>query len=185
MTTVDRPTATAPITTAAATERSDDTQPEELQPIAGSLRTDLGLPSDGHQAGDLPALTEAQWSNPSAVAVRYVLADTNYSPDEQSAAAAARRNVHASEYLATQPGNTASGAAMLEEQRRHHAVFVGEILGVAGEVAGDRATVTLTVRRSALIDGRPAAPPRIGFQRLVLVRQPSSGRWLVVAVTLS
>jgi hypothetical protein len=161
-----------------------DAPPDEVRPLDDHRRGDFGLPTDGRPVRDLPPLTEAQWSDPAVVAVRYVLADTNYSSTESPSVVAARRAVYASEYLMADAMST-GGAAALEDQRRRHVVSVGEVLGVATVVAGDRATATLTVRRTTLVEGDPSATARIGFQRLTLVRHPVSGRWLVVSVVLS
>lgn len=145
----------------------------------------LGLPSLGQGPGPLAPLSEAQWSRPELVAVRYVLVDTNYSAGEDPGAVMARRATYASERLRSDLASSSSGAARLEEQRRQGLVFRGDVLGVATVVEGDRATVTLTVRRSTVAAGGLTAPARIGFHQLTLVRNSADGRWLVVHVAVS
>src|SRR4051812_2265880 len=49
-----------------------DAPPDEVRPLDDRRRVDLGLPTDGRPVRDLPPLTEAQWSDPAVVAVRYV-----------------------------------------------------------------------------------------------------------------
>lgn len=117
--------------------------------------------------------------------MRYVMVDTNYSAGEDPATVMARRATYASERLRADLASSSSGAAHLEEQRRQGLVFRGEVLGIATVVEGDRATVTLTVRRSTLAAEGLTAAPRIGFHQLRLVRNPSDGHWLVVGVAVS
>lgn len=157
----------------------------ETRPLDSARRADLGIPPPGQVPGPLPPLSEAQWSRPELVAVRYVLVDTNYSAAEDPAAVMARRATYASERLRSDLASSSSGAARLEEQRRQGLSFRGEVLGVATAVEGDTATVTLTVRRSTAADGVLTGAPRVGFHQLRLVRQSTDGHWLVVAVALS
>ena len=173
-----------PSTTAAVVDHHEPETPE-TRPLDAARRADLGLPPLGQSPGPLPPLTEAQWSRPEPVAVRYVLVDTNYSAADDPGAVMARRATYASERLRSDLAASSSGAARLEEQRRQGLSFRGEVLGVATTLQGDRATVTLTVRRSTVAGEVPTAPPRIGFHLLTLIRNSSDGHWLVAHVALS
>ena len=176
----------APASSPSTTSPVDHHEPEpsETRPLDDARRAELGLPPPGQGPGPLAPLSEAQWSRPELVAVRYVMVDTNYSAGEDPATVMARRATYASERLRADLTSSSSGAARIEEQRRQGLVFRGEVLGIATVVEGDRATVTLTVRRSTLAAEGLTAAPRIGFHQLRLVRN-SDGHWLVVGVAVS
>ena len=177
--------APAPSESTAAVVDHHEPEAPETRPLDGARRADLGLPPLGQPPGPLAPLSEAQWSRPELVAVRYVLVDTNYSAAEDPAAVMARRATYASERLRSDLASSSSGAARLEEQRRQGLSFRGEVLGVATTVEGATATVTLTVRRSTVASGVLTGAPRIGFHQLRLVRQTIDGHWLDVAASVS
>ena len=95
-------------TTAAVVDHHEPEAPE-TRPLDGARRADLGLPPPGQTPGPLAPLSEAQWSRPELVAVRYVLVDTNYSAAEDPAAVMARRATYASERLRSDLADSSSG----------------------------------------------------------------------------
>jgi hypothetical protein len=144
----------------------------ELTP-AGSA--ELGLQGPGRAT----PLTEQLWSNPQAVAARFVLTDTTYSASEDAAAVNARRAAYATHRLAADLATSSSGGARLVDLRRRQASFVGQIEAVrTREHTGAVAVVELTVRVTFTTNDAPPEPG-IRFYRLTLGREAGTGRWLV------
>ena len=144
----------------------------ELTPARSA---ELGLQGPGRAT----LLTEQLWSNPEAVAARFVLVDTTYSASEDAAAVNARRAAYATPRLAADLARSSSGGARLADLRRRQASFVGQIEAVrTREHTGAVAVVELTVRVTLTPND---APPelRVRFHRLTLGREPGTGRWLV------
>jgi hypothetical protein len=157
------------------------------QRLGASERAALGLPpagSGGVAAGELPALTRDQWSDPEVVAARFVLVDTNYPADEDPSRVWARRAVYVSARLAEDLRTSSTGAAGLAELATQGAVFQGEVLGLATVKRDDTtAVVASSVRRSTAVAAGPLRT-RVAFYRLTLVRH-GDGRWLVVDVQVT
>jgi hypothetical protein len=136
---------------------------------------ELGLQGPGRAA----PLTDHLWSDPQAVAARFVLVDTTYSASEDPAAVNARRAAYATPRLAADLAASSSGGARLEELRRRQASFVGQIEALSSsEDTGGVAVVQLTV---AVTLTTSDAPPdrRVRFYQLGLGRDAGTGRWLV------
>ncbi len=149
-----------------------------LTPIRSA---ELGLTGPGRAS----PLTDQLWSNPQAVAARFVLVDTTYSASEDASAVNARRAAYATPRLAADLATSSSGGARLEELRRRHASFVGQIEALStSEDTGTVAVVQLTVRVTLTTND---APPdrRVRFYRLTLGRDAATGRWLVARVEQS
>lgn len=154
--------------------------------LTAQSRTRLGLPERGQSAAQLQPLRTEQWADPEAVAVRFVLADSNYATSEDPATVSARRLVYATERLRADLAESSSGAAGRAELQDQGVVSEGEVLGVATTArSDDTAVVTVSVRRSMTANGAPFAMPRVGFYRLTLAPDQPSGRWLVARVELS
>lgn len=136
---------------------------------------ELGLQGPGQAT----PLTDQLWSDPQAVAARFVLVDTTYSASEDAAAVNARRAAYATPRLAGDLGASFSGGARLEDLRRRQGSFVGRIEALStSEDTGAVAVVQLTV---AVTLTTSDAPPdrRVRFYRLTLGRDAGGGRWLV------
>ncbi len=133
----------------------------------------------------LPPLDEAQWADPQAVAVRFVLVRTNYRADEDPAALRARSSPYVVPRLGAELAPSSGGQAGLAELRAQGAVFAGDVVGVTTtERSEGRSVVDLTVRRSTSVGGEPG-PARVSFWRLTLVRDAASGHWQVADLQLS
>ncbi len=155
---------------------------EALDPEA---RAQLGLPPAGAtiDPGRLPALDEAQWVDPEAVAARFVLLRTNYAIDEETAFLRAKSSPYVVPRFEEDLAASSPGAARLAELRSRGVVFVGEVVGlITSERSGDRSIVDLTVRRGTTGD---PGPGRIEFWRLTLVRDARTSHWLVAGLAVS
>jgi hypothetical protein len=153
-----------------------------------SDRARLGLPEVSGTAIDptaLPALDEVQWADPEVVAVRFVLVRSNYRADEEPAALRARSSPYVAPRLDAELAWSSGGQAGLAELRAQNAVFAGDVVGIATtERSHDRSVVDLTVRHSTTVGGVPDGA-RVSLWRLTLVRDTSSGHWLVADVQVS
>jgi len=167
---------TAATTSTTHLQESDDESDHagdtgELTPTRAA---ELGLTGPGRPT----PLTDQLWSNPQAVAARFVLVDTTYSASEDAAVVNARRAAYATPRLAADLAASSSGGARLEELRRRQAAFVGQIEAVStSEETGTVAVVRITARVTLTTnDARP--DPRVRFYQLTLGRD-GTGRWLV------
>jgi hypothetical protein len=144
----------------------------ELTPARSA---ELGLEGPGQAT----PLTERLWSDPQAVAARFVLVDTTYSASEDAAAVNARRSAYAAPRLAADLAASSSGGARLEELRRRQASFVGHIEALStSENTGTVAVVQLTVRMTLSTNDAPPEA-RVRFYQLTMGRDAGTGRWLV------
>ena len=144
----------------------------ELTPTRAA---ELGLEGPGR----VTPPTDQLWSNPEAVAARFVLVDTTYSATEDPAAVNARRAAYATPRLAADLAASSSGGARLEDLRVRQASFVGQIEALStSEDTGTVAVVQLTVRVTLTTNDAP--PDRsVRFYQLTLAREAATGRRLV------
>ena len=169
----------APIDRPASEDDEDDERLIALTP-ARRMRLGLHLPS-----GTVPGLSAQQWSDPEAVASRFVLADTTYTAAEDPIAVNARRGAYATPRLAADLATSSSGGARLEDLRHSQARFVGEVLTIGTDHQdGELAVVQI---RAAVTTTRSGEPPvrRVRFYQLTLRRDLVDGRWLVAGVEQS
>jgi hypothetical protein len=187
-----RASAPAPPSTAPVEQppEHNDEQLDSAAPPAAALspaeRSQLGLPPAGTavEAG-LPPLSDEQWADPVAVAVRFALVHSNYRTVEDQTTVQARSAVYLTRRL-NQDVAGGGGRQRLGELRAEDAVFRGDVVGVAVvERFDNRAVVDLAVRRSFTTRAVQSRPARVAFWRLTLVRDPVGGRWLIVALTMS
>ena len=158
-------------------QESDDESDhaEHTGELTPARSAELGL----HGPGRAIPLTDERWSNPQAVAGRFVLVDTTYSASEDAAAVNARRAAYATPRLAADLATSSSGGTRLEDLRLRQAIFVGEIEAVSTrEHTGAVAVVQLTVRVTLTTNDAPPEP-RVRFYQLTLGREAGIGRWLV------
>lgn len=136
---------------------------------------ELGLTGTG---ATLP--TPALWSDPQAVAARFVLADSTYAASEDPVAVNARRAAFTTPPLTADLAASSSGGIRLEGLRRRQATFAGAIEAITTVAATDFASVVeLTVRITLTTNDR-TPESRLRFYRLTLGRNIVGGRWLVV-----
>ncbi len=155
-------------------------------PLGREARHRLGLPADGAalNADRLPPLDEAQWADPEAVAARFALVRTNFPADEDPAQLRARSSPYVADLFQEDLASSSGGGAGLADLRAQGVVFVGVVGLVTTERSANRSVVDLTVQRSTL--GREVPQPgRVEFWRLTLVRDVTSGHWLVAGLELS
>lgn len=168
--------ALASTTSTTHVQESDDESDhaEHTGALTPTRSAELGL----HGPGRATSLTDELWSNPQAVAARFVLADTTYSASEDAGAVNARRAAYATPRLAADMAASSSGRARLEELRRRHASFVGQIEALSTSEDTTVAVVQLTVRVTLTTND---APPerRVRFYQLTLGRDAATGHWLV------
>jgi hypothetical protein len=170
----------APVASTTSTthgQESDDESDhaEHTGALTPTRSAELGL----HGPDPATSLTNELWSNPQAVATRFVLADTTYSASEDAGAVNARRAAYATPRLAADLAASSSGGARLEELRRRHASFVGQVEALStSEDTGTVAVVQLTVGVTLTTND---APPdrRVRFYQLTLGRDAATGHWLV------
>ena len=171
---------TVPMASTTATTQpheSDDESDhaEHTGELTPARSAELGLEGRGQAT----PLTERLWSDPQAVAARFVLVDTTYSASEDAAAVNARRSAYATPRLAADLAASSSGGARLEELRRRQASFVGQIEALStSENTGTVAVVQLTVRMTLSTNDAPP-DPRVRFYQLTMGRDAGTGRWLV------
>ncbi|MDQ6726172.1 MAG: hypothetical protein M3066_08425 [Actinomycetota bacterium] len=126
-------------------------------------------------------LTPAQWADPEAVAARFVLVDTSYSAADDPAGVAARRAFYAAPRLAEDLRSSSSGAARLQDLRRQHGVFAGEVLTVVTTERRDNlAVVAVDARLTLTSDG--SAHDELRSYQLTMALDSSAGHWLVAGV---
>lgn len=171
---------TAPATSTTSTTHLQESDHEidhaehtgELTPARSA---ELGLQGPGQAT----PLTDPLWSDPQAVAVRFVMADTTYLASEDAAAVNARRAAYATPRLAADLAASSSGGARLEDLRRRQASFVGQIEAVStSKNTGTVAVIQLTVRVTMSTNDSPP-DPRVRFYQLTMGRDAASGRWLL------
>jgi len=153
----------------------DDHGEDDDGTLSAPRRAELGLPGPGTSQ----ALSPRQWTDPQAVAARFVLADTTYTAAEDPATVNARRAAYATARLAADLATSSSGAARLDELRRRQARFTGEVLSITtSQDNGELAVVHLSV---AVVMTSSDQPPdrRVRFYELTLGRELPGGRWLV------
>lgn len=169
--------APGPSAATSTTGPSDDAAThDDAGALSPARRTQLGITGPG--AGLAP-LSARQWSDPQAVAARFVLADTTYAAAEEPAAVNARRAAYATTRLAADLSTSSSGAARLEELRRRQARFTGEVLSII--TASDTGQVAV-VELSAAVTMTTADGPldrRVRFYRLTMGRDGPGSQWLV------
>ena len=176
-------TGTAGAASSSSTTVSDDHgEHDEHGRLSPARRVELNLTAP---AGTIPSLSGELWSDAEAVASRFVLADTTYTAAEDPAAVNARRASYASPRLASDLAASSSGGARLEELRRRHARFAGEVLTiVTSQNSGELAVVEITAAvTTTTTDGPPER--RVRFYRLTLGRDSPTRRWLVARVEQS
>jgi hypothetical protein len=148
---------------------------EHTGALTPTRSAELGLTGPGRAS----PLTDQLWSNPQAVAARFVLVDTTYSASEDASAVNARRAAYATPRLAADLAASSSGGARLQELRRRQASFVGHIEALStSENTGAVAVVHLTVRVTLTTNDAPP-DPRVRFYQVTLGRDAAGGRWLV------
>ena len=180
----ERGTARVATTTSSSyLQESDDESDhaEHTGELTPARSAELGL----ERPGQATPLTERLWSDPQAVAARFVLVDTTYSASEDAAAVNARRFAYATPRLAADLAASSSGGARLEELRRRQGSFVGHIEALStSENTGTVAVVQLTVRITLSTND---APPnaRVRFYQLTMGRDAGTGRWLVASAEQS
>ena len=158
-----------------STAPPDDHGHEDNGVLTPARRTQLGVAGPGVAQ----PLTPQQWTEPEAVAARFVLADTTYSAAEEPTAVNTRRAAYATPRLAADLATSSSGAARLEELRRRQARFVGEVLTITTSEASDGlAVVRLRVAVTLTTADQPVER-RVRFYQLTLGRDSPTGRWLV------
>lgn len=160
----------------------DDEDHERLIALTPARRSQLGLDTP---SGTVPGLSAQQWSDPEAVASRFVLADTTYAAVEDPIAVNARRGAYATPRLVADLATSSSGGARLDELRHGQARFVGEVLTIGTDHHdGDLAVVHI---RAAVTTTRSDEPSvrRVRFYQLTLRRDLLEGRWLVAGVEQS
>lgn len=158
-------------------QESDDESDhaEHTGELTPARTAELGLQGPGRAT----PLTEQLWSEPEAVAARFVLVDTTYSASEDAAEVNARRAAYATPRLAADLATSSSGGARLEDLRRRQGSVVGQIEAVrTREDNSAAAVVELTVRVTVTTNDAPPEP-RVRFYRLTLGRESGTGRWLV------
>ena len=158
-------------------QESDDESDhaEHTGELTPERSAELGLEGPGQAT----PLTDQLWSDPQAVAARFVLVDTTYSASEDAAEVNARRSAYATPRLAADLAASASGDARLEELRRRKASFIGHIEALStSENTGTVAVVQLTIRVTLSTNDAPP-DPRIRFYQLTMGRDAGTGRWLV------
>ncbi len=154
---------------------------EHTGALTPTRSAELGLTGPGRAS----PLTDQLWSNPQAVAARFVLVDTTYSASEDASAVNARRAAYATPRLAADLAASSSGGARLEELRRRQASFVGHIEALStSENTGAVAVVHLTIRVTVTTNDAPP-DPRVRFYQVTLGRDAAGGRWLVAGVEQS
>lgn len=158
-------------------QESDDESDhvEHTGELTSARSAELGLRGPGRAT----PLTDELWSDPEAVAARFVLVDTTYSASEGAAAVNARRAAYATPRLAGDLATSSSGGARLDDLRRRQASFLGQIEGLrTSKNTGAMAVVQLTVKVTITTND---APPdaRVRFYQLTLGREAGTGRWLV------
>ena len=148
---------------------------EQTGELTPARSAELGLQGPGRAT----PITEQLWSNPQAVAARFVLVDTTYSASEDTAAVNARRAAYATARLTADLATSSSGGARLEDLRRRQAIFVGQIDALrTRDHTSAVGVVELTVR--VTLTTNDALPERrMRFYRLTLGRDAGTGRWLV------
>lgn len=148
---------------------------EHAGKLTAARSAELGL----HGTGQTTPLTDQQWSDPEAVAARFVLVDTTYSASEDPSVVNARRTAYASPRWAADVATASSGWARLEELRRRQARFVGKVEAVStSEDNGVLAVIDLTAAVTLITND---APPdrRVRFYQVILGLDAPTGRWLV------
>ena len=176
------PGAAGAASSSSTTVSDDHGEHDEHGRLSSARRVELGLTAP---AGTIPSLSGELWSDPEAVACRFVLADTTYAAAEDPATVNVRRAAYASPRLASDLATSSSGGARLEELRRRQARFAGEVLTiVTNENSGHLAVIEIT---AAVTTTRADRPPerRVRFYRLTLGRDSPTGRWLVARVEQS
>ena len=153
-----------------------------------SDRTRLGLPPVSGTAIEpaaLPPLDEGQWADPEVVAARFVLVRTHYRADDDPAALRVRSSPYVVPRLLGELASSSGGQAGLAQAQDRHAVFVGDVVGLAtSERSDNRSVVDLSVRRSTALRGTVSSA-QVSFWRVTLVREPASGHWQVAGLELS
>lgn len=180
-------------TTSSPAARSVELEPEPVTggdsaPIAltPAEREQLGIPpvSGPSDPSVLAPLTATQWGDPAAVAARLALLQTTYRADEDLAVVEQRwRPYLAARYAEDLAARAGDGGDQSELPAG--AKFVGEVLGAGVERSGDRAEISLTVRRSVVVGGRELDRARVLAWQVTLVFDRASARWLVVAIDRS
>jgi len=119
------------------------------------------------------------------VGARFVVVDTNYRAGEDPLALTARKASYATPRLGEDLHASSSGGARLQELRKLHAAFAGEVLDVTtSELLAGLAVVAVNARLTLTTDGQP--PQRhLRFYRLTLGLDSSTGHWQVAGVEQS
>ncbi len=173
-------TGSDPATTVSGPDEAD--HHEDIGQLSPARRAQLGLAGS---AGSVPVLSAQQWSDPHAVASRFVLADTTYTAAEEPAAVNARRAAYATPRLAADLSTSSSGGARLDELRRRQARFAGEVLAITTSQDDGRLAV-VQLGAAVTISTNDAGPDRrVRFYQLTLGRDSADGRWLVARVEQS